>query len=390
MKVCISGAGIAGPALAHWLLRHGHEPTLVEVAPQFRAGGYIIDFWGKGYDLAERMGILPRVHEAGYRVREVRIVDRYGNKAGGFDTRQMVRTLHDRFVSLPRGELARIIFDTVTDRVETLFGNTITRIEDSGDQAHVTFSHASPRNFDLVIGADGLHSNVRAMTIDDADIHEEYLGYHVAAFEAVGYRPRDELTYMSFSRPGRQVARFAMRDDRTVFMMIFRAQWPVDAFGVDEQRAVIAEMFGGLGWECDAILEAMSRADSLYFDRVSQMHLRRWSRGRVALLGDAAHCPSLLAGEGCALAIIDAYVLAGELTRAAGNVGAAFDAYESRLRPFIEEKQRGARRFAAQFTPRTALGLIIRNWATRAMSLPLVSNLLLARALRDRIDLPDY
>lgn len=390
MKICISGAGIAGPALAHWLLKRGHEPTLVEVAPQFRRGGYIIDFWGKGYELVERMGLLPRVQEAGYRVREVRIVDERGRKAGGFDARVIADALQGRFVSLPRGELANIIFDDVKGRVETLFDNSISALADRGDAVHVTFSHAAPRDFDLVVGADGLHSKVRALAFPPDASREAFLGYHVAAFEVSGYRPRDELAYVSFSRPGRQIARFAMRDDRSVFMLIFASPEPIEAHTPQEQRAVLRKTFGGLGWECEAILAAMEHADSLYFDRVSQMHARRWSSGRVALIGDAAHCPSLLAGEGCALAIVDAYVLAGELARAQGGHEAAFRAYESRLRGFIEGKQQSARRFAGQFAPRTEFGLFVRRWATRAMRLPGVADLFLGRALRDRLELPDY
>jgi 2-polyprenyl-6-methoxyphenol hydroxylase-like FAD-dependent oxidoreductase len=390
MKICISGAGIAGPALAHWLLRHGHEPTLVEIAPRFRDGGYIIDFWGKGFDLAERMGILPRVLDAGYRVREVRIVDEHGHRAGGFRTDSMVKTLGDRFVSLPRGELARIIHDTVSSHVETLFDDSITGLADSAEQVRVEFSRTPPRAFDLVIGADGLHSRVRRLAFPADSIKQEYLGYHVAAFEVTGYRPRDELTYVSFARPGRQIARFAMRDDRTVFLLIFAAPEPIETRDEAAQRAVLQETFGGLGWECDAILSAMERADSVYFDRVSQVHVRRWSRGRVALLGDAAHCPSLLAGEGCALAIIDAYILAGELARAPRDHAQAFAAYENRLRAFIEDKQRSARRFAGQFAPRTEFGIRLRNLATRAMALPGVTELFMGRALRDRIELPTY
>lgn len=390
MKVCISGAGIAGPALAHWLLHHGHEPTLVEVSPRFRRGGYVVDFWGKGYELAERMGILPRVLEAGYRVAEVRIVNERGRRVGGFRTSVMAEALDGRFVSLTRGDLAGIIYDTVKSRIETLFGDQIVAIDQAASSVQVRFAHAGSREFDLVVGADGLHSNVRKLAFSPGVVREEFLGYHVAAFEVEGYRPRDERTYVSFSRPGRQVARFAMRDDRTVFMLIFRSPRPLQARDAASQQAVLRETFGGSGWECDAILDAMTRADSLYFDRVSQMHVDTWSSGRLVLMGDAAHCPSLLAGEGCALAIVDAYVLAGELSRAPQDPQAAAGIYEARLRGFITDKQRAAKGFAAQFAPRTALGLWARNLASRALALPGLSRLVFGRSLRDRIELPHY
>jgi 2-polyprenyl-6-methoxyphenol hydroxylase-like FAD-dependent oxidoreductase len=390
MKICISGAGVAGPALAHWLLHHGHQPTLVEVAPHFRGGGYIIDFWGKGYDLAERMGVLPRLLERGYHAREVRIVDASGRRVGGFGAKLLTNAMNGRFVSLPRGELASTLYDTVKDRAETLFDNSITSFADVGGAVLVNFKRGTPREFDLLIGADGLHSNVRQLAFPSDPNREIFLGYHVAAFETTSYRPRDELTYVSFSRPGRQIARFAMRDDRTVFMLIFASAQPIEARTAEDQRKVLLTTFGGMGWETDAILQALQRAESFYFDRVSQICLPRWSAGRVALMGDAAHCPSLLAGEGCALAIIDAYVLAGELKRAGGDWTAAFLNYESRLREFIDAKQRTARKTAGQFAPRTALGLLARNWATRAMNLPGVAALFLGRALRDRVELPNY
>jgi 2-polyprenyl-6-methoxyphenol hydroxylase-like FAD-dependent oxidoreductase len=390
MKICISGAGVAGPALAHWLLHHGHQPTLVEIAPRFRGGGYIIDFWGKGYELAERMGVLPRLLEHGYHVREIRIVDELGRKVGGFDATLLAATLAGRFVSLPRGELASVLYDSVKDRVETLFDNSIASLADLGGAVGVNFTHASPREFDLVIGADGLHSNIRRQAFAPAAIQEVFLGYHVAAFEATGYRPRDELAYVSFTRPGRQMARFATRNDRTVFMLIFASPEPIEAPTTQAQRELLQATFGGMGWESDAILRALQGVETFYFDRVSQIRMPRWSTGRVALLGDAAHCPSLLAGEGCALAIIDAYVLAGELARAGADYTTAFHHYESRLRGFIEAKQRAAKGFASQFAPRTALGVWVRNWATRAMNLPGVADLFLGRALRDNVDLPNY
>jgi 2-polyprenyl-6-methoxyphenol hydroxylase-like FAD-dependent oxidoreductase len=220
---------------------------------------------------------------------------------------------------------------------------------------------------------------------------ERSLGYHVAAFEAEGYRPRDELVYVSHAEPGRQIARFAERDHRTMFLYIFAEEHlsgpePTDTAA----RAALRRVFAGVGWECPRILDAMDQAPELYFDRVSQIVVDRWSSGRFALVGDAAACVSLLAGEGTGLAMVEAYVLAGELKAAGGDHAEAFRRYEQRLRPFIEGKQKSARKFASSFAPRSAFGIWFRNQVTHLMGLPFVANAAVGSGLRDDFELPEY
>lgn len=392
MKIAISGAGIAGPTLAYWLDRTGHEPILIEKAPHVRAGGYIIDFWGVGYTIAERMGILSEVRKTGYSVQEVRLVDSHGCRAAGFSAKVFARLTNGRYTSLRRGDLASVIYRSVQDRVETIFGDSISRIEQHGPGVRVAFEHGAPRDFDLVIGADGLHSAVRDLAFGPQSQFEKQLGYRVAAFEAEGYRPRDELVYLSYTAPGRQVARFALRGDRTLFLFVFVAEHMTGAEprDDDERKAALHRVFSDIGWECPQILKIMDRVEEVYFDRVSQIKMDAWSNGRVMLIGDAAACVSLLAGEGTGLAMAEAYILAGELARAKGDHREAFRRYEQRLRPFIESKQKSAEDFAATFAPRTALGLWIRNQATRLMNIPPLAGFLIGRTLRDDIDLPDY
>lgn len=397
-RVLISGAGIAGPTLAYWLLRYGHKPTLIEDAPHLRTGGYLIDFWGLGFDIAEKMGIIPELLRAGYLVEELRLVDASGSRVGGFSTTVIAEVMKGRYVSLPRGDLAASIYRTIEDKVETIFGDRISSITDGPEGVWITFAHAAPREFDLVVGADGLHSGVRRLAFGEQARLEKYLGYVVAAFELPGYRPRDELTYVSFNRPGKQVSRFAMRDDRTLILLVFAEDDAGRSLGeaapgradVAAPRQALHARFDDAGWECPQIMAAMDRCGSLYIDRVSQIRMDKWSVGRVALIGDAAACPSLLAGQGSALAMIAAYVLAGELHRANGDHRAAFAAYEARLRPFIETKQNSAVQFASSFAPRTQLGISIRNLVTKAMKIPFIAELALGRSLRDDLMLPDY
>ncbi|MBJ3776222.1 FAD-binding domain [Acuticoccus mangrovi] len=391
MKIGICGAGIAGPCLAHFLLRSGHEVTLIEHAPSFRSGGYVIDFWGVGYDVAERMGLVEPILAAGYRVKEVRLLKADGSVGGGFSTDVFGRMIGDRFTSLPRGDLAAIIYGTVKDRVETLFGDTVTALDDDGAGVSAHLASGAIRRFDLMVGADGLHSTVRRLVWGDIAA-ERPLGYHVAAFEAVGYPHRDENVYVTHAEPGLSLSRFAMRDDRTLFLMIFSAAHMPEAEPRDdaERRALLHKVFGTVGWEAAEFLAALDAADDVYFDRVSQIEMPEWSRGRTVLVGDAAACASLLAGEGTGLAMTEAYVLAGELQRAGGDVSAALAAYEARLRPFLAEKQKSARAFAASFTPETAFGVWLRRVATRLLVIPPIADYFVGESVRDDFTLPAY
>lgn len=384
--VLISGAGIAGPTLAFWLRAGGYAPTLVERAPALRSGGYVIDFWGLGYDIAARMGLLPAIERAGYRVKEMRIVDDRGRRVVGFGTDVFNELTGGRYVTLARSDLSRLLYGTVCDGIETIFDEEIVGLEQQPDWVDVRLRRVGKRRFDLVVGADGLHSQVRRLVFGPTKTFERNLGYSVAAFEARGYRRRDENVYLMHNRPGRMIGRFALRDDRTLFLFVFRG----DAGEPAAQKAKLHDLYRDVGWECPDILNELERADDLYCDRVSQIRMDGWSRDRVVLIGDAAFCVSLAAGQGSALAMISAYVLAGELARADGRYDQAFGAYEARLRDYIGAKQRGAERFAAAFAPRTPWGLWFRNQVIRAFALPGAAKLAVGRDLADRVSLPDY
>jgi len=392
MKIAIVGAGVAGPTLAYWLHRSGHEPTLIEKAPHFRTGGYMIDFWGVGYTVAERMGILPDVLKAGYSIKEVRIVNGRGSKAAGFSADVFDRMTKGRFTSLPRGDLAAAIYRTIEDRIETVFDNSVAAIDTDGSGVRADFDRGPSREFDLIIGADGLHSRVRDLVFGPEDRFERELGYRVAAFEVPEYSPRDELVYVSHSKPGRQVARFSLRGNRTMFLFVFITELmsgpePRD---LEERKTVLRRVFHDAGWECPQILRAMDSVEDIYFDSVSQIRMDTWSRDRVALIGDAAACASLLAGEGTGLAMTEAYVLAGEIKLAGDDCLTAFRRYEERLRPFIEGKQKSAEQFASSFAPKTPFRMWLRNQATKLLAIPPIADFLVGGNLRDDIDLPDY
>lgn len=396
MRVLISGAGIAGPTLAYWLARYGLEPTIVEAALGLRAGGYIIDLWGAGYDIAERMGLLPEITQKGHRVQQVRVVNRRGERVSGFPVDAFTRVTGGRYISLSRADLAASIFHALEGKVETTFADSVTQVEQSEQGVRVTFAHSAPRDFDLVVGADGLHSRVRKLEFGPQNQFERYLGYKVAAFEVEGYRPRDELTYVFYTEVGQQIGRFTERDNRTVLLFTFADPSPdgAETGNIQAQKALLRRRFGHRGWECPQILDALDACDDLYFDRISQIRMDPqrglWTRGRVTLVGDAASCVSLLGGQGSALAMMAAYILAGELHRADGDYAGAFARYQDLFGPFVLMKQKAALRLAGTFAPQSKFSLFLRDQIMKLLTIRWVADWAFGRDLADKIEFPDH
>jgi 2-polyprenyl-6-methoxyphenol hydroxylase-like FAD-dependent oxidoreductase len=343
MEVVINGAGIAGTALAYWLGRLGHDVTLVERTPRLRTGGFVVNLWGIGYDALESMGLLPALLELQHPTDELRMVDRDGRTRGGYPSSVLLKLARGRMATLARADIAAAIYGALDGRVDTRFGDSIASIEDDGTRVRVGFERAAPQEADLVIGADGLHSRVRQLAFGP-DVRFEYpMGCHVASFETVGYRPRDGGAYVAHTAPGRYVARFPMRDDRMLFFVLLRDEYlaggtPNEPAG---RKAALTRALSGIGWESAAILSALEHADDLYFDSISQIRMDTWSSGKVALIGDAAACPSLIAGEGAGFALAEAYVLAGELHRHGDDTGAALARYQARLHDVVARKPGG-------------------------------------------------
>ena len=389
MRVAINGIGVAGPTLAYWLRQFGHEPVLFEKAPALRKGGYLIDFWGLGYEIAERMGLIPALREHCYLIERMLMVDTDGRAEAALDVKPMREMLDGRFMSLARADLAAALFGACNG-IPAHFGVCVAAIEQDSDGVVATLTDGRKERFDLVIGADGLHSHVRQLVFGPEAKFERFLGCYVAAFRISGYPHRDELTYVSHTVPKRQVARVALRNDETLVLLVCRSEFIAGDPPRERQKETLRRAFGDMSWEVPEILDFMDEVDDVYFDRVSQIRLPHWSDGRVGLLGDAAACASLLAGEGTGLSMIEAYVLAGELHRADGDFRRAFAAYETQLRSFVTAKQQAAIRFRGFFTPQTGLSLKMRNVAVNALSVRFFAKRFLARSLHDDLQLPWY
>jgi 2-polyprenyl-6-methoxyphenol hydroxylase-like FAD-dependent oxidoreductase len=338
------------------------------------------------------MGLQADLDRIGYHMREMRIVDARNTRVAGFGTSVFRELTGGRFVTVRRSDLAQLLFLKIAHNVETIFDEEVVGLDEREHCVRVQFRRSGEREFDLVIGADGLHSNIRKLVFGAQDRFEKRLGYAVAAFEISGYEPRDESAYVIFSEPGRMVARLALRNDRTLFLFVFATNndAPIPTFDVWAQKALLWERFSDRKWECTRILRELDRVQDLYFDRVSQIRMDSWSCGRTAVVGDAAFCVSLMAGQGAALAVTAAYVLAGELAKAHGKYTAAFVNYEVLLREFIGSKQRGAEHFAGAFAPRTRWGLFLRNQVINAFAIPGLARFAFGRDIIDSLELPDY
>jgi 2-polyprenyl-6-methoxyphenol hydroxylase-like FAD-dependent oxidoreductase len=353
-NILISGASVAGPALAYWLRRRGFNPTVVERAPSLRGGGYAVDFRGGVHlSVLAKMGLLGEIKAQQTHLDTTTYVDVDGRRVAS-----MPAEIFAGDVEILRGDLGRILYQATRDGTEYLFGDSITGLDQRADGVHVTFSRAEPRVFDLVIGADGLHSAVRRLAFPGTAGARHDLGLYVSIFSVANSFGLDHAGLL-YSVPGRTAAVFSARQTgRAVAQFFFAAPGgtPVsyDYRDTGQQQEIVARAFDGVGWHVPALLAQMAAADDFYFDSVSQVRLGRWSAGRVALIGDAGYAAGP-GGNGTGTAVIAAYVLAGELAAARGDYQAAFARYERLLRPYVaggQKQARGGRDFLAPATAR--------------------------------------
>lgn len=341
-KVLVAGASIAGPALAHWLRRRGAEVTVVERAPGLRPGGQAVDARGVTKEVIRRMGLDAAVRAACTDTAGAYNVDVDGNVLETFRADDDGGDGFIADIEILRGDLSQVLYDDTRDGVEYVFGDRIADLTQDADGVDVTFASGGRRRFDLVVGADGLHSSLRAMVFGPREQHIRHLGLVLAFYSVPNEFGLDRWFIEYQDQVTARSAALRPIQDATRAMAVFgfpAAGFDVDHRDVDAQKRLLREQMAGLGWLTPKILAHLDDTPDFYLDQVAQVVMDRWSDGRIGLLGDAAFSSSPMSGQGTGLALVGAYLLAGELAAAEWDPEAGFAAYETRMRPFVEANQ---------------------------------------------------
>lgn len=374
MKILVSGAGIAGLSLALRLRQRGLNPVVIERSPTLRDGGYMLGLSDPGYDAAERMGIAGALGAAQYLPRRIAHIGADGRVKFVLAGRSLEILAGERQLNLMRGDVERILYERLRDHTEFRFGASITALDHLADGIRVRLDDGTAIDADLVVGADGLHSNVRALAFGPEEQFIGFLGARVAAFllDRSAFSGIDEDETASLTEVGRAVGLAAIGAGRLVAFFIYRTGRE-RRFGTVE--AELRHAFAGAGWHVPALLDRVRGAASFYFDEVSQVVAPRWSQGRTALLGDAAAAVSLIAGKGATLAMAGGVVLADALADQPADIAAALARYEAKLRPMTEPAQAMAQRNIGLFTPRSRFQLFVRDFGLRLAGSPRLAGL---------------
>jgi 2-polyprenyl-6-methoxyphenol hydroxylase-like FAD-dependent oxidoreductase len=361
LNVLISGAGIAGCTLAYWLARYGHSATVVERSGALRSSGSPVDVRGSAAQVVERMNIVPQLREARTDVAGMIFLDWAGRRSARVDLESLRRSIRPNDIELPRGDLATILHEASRDSAEFIFGDSITSLaQDDGRGVDVEFERSRPRRFDLVVGADGLHSMVRRLAFGPESSFVRHAGLYVATLPLPrSTHPGREIIMLN--APGESVTLHPSRDRPLALFVFWNPEIRAfDQFDSEQHKRILDTTYADMGWKVPDLLEAVRASNDLYFDSVSQVELTSWARGRVTLLGDASSCVSLF-GDGSTLAIAGAHALAAALAESPADHDEAFSQYQAQHGKLVSSRQRNVSLVASLLVSRTQIGISLRN-----------------------------
>lgn len=374
-NILISGAGISGLTLAYWLQHSGFSPTIIEKRPNLDQSGYMIDFYSSGFDVAEKMNLLDvlQAKSRQYPVTKLTFVDRQGKTRATLDVEKFRQLLDHRYFPLLRGDLETAIYESVKDRVPVRFGVSIDRLENLPDGVAVAFSDGRCETYDLVIGADGIHSNIRGLVWGDESQFNRFLGFYVVWGVIEDFLGTSDA-FIGHFEPNVQATVYSISGKRLAVFFAFRSE-KLNAPGRAAQMQALEKILGNTGWVIPQLFERMKKVEDFFFDAAAQIQMEQWHNGRVALVGDACQCLTLLAGQGAAMGMAGAYLLADELYKAGGDYKTAFPAYQQALQPEIKRRQKDARGLAGSFVPRNHFEIALSHFLLNAAFWPVFRSL---------------
>ena len=358
LRVLISGASVAGPTAAYWLCRQGFAVTVVERMPlaRVRTSGHAVDLFGPAMDVAEWTGVLPAVMDARTRT-EIVSFQRDGGRGVDVEMRRLVAGISGRHVEIMRGELATILYEATRSDTQYLFEDSIRTIVEEAGGIAVTFEHAPADRFDLLIGADGLHSIVRRLVFGPEDRFRRFLGGYLAG-AALPNHLGLEGRMVVWNAPGRLAAIYPVHRTTTArggFLFRRSKEFALDHRDIDGQKQVLHQIYGEDGWQVPRLLAAIDAAEDFYFDSISQIVMESWTKGWVTLVGDAGYSPGPAVGGGASIAMVGAYVLAQELAEAGQNYPTGLRAYEDRMRQLAAKARSIGPTTMSTLIPRTGI-----------------------------------
>jgi len=368
-EVLISGSGIAGLTTAYWLAKNGWKVTVVEKAKAERTEGYVIDFFGEGWDVAEKMGITDEIKSIHYPLKDVAIVNKNGKKYFSFPVSRMIKALDNKYRPIRRPDLEHIILKKVEKLPVTILHDTVvTELQQTLEGVHITLSNGRKQTFDMVVGADGVHSIIRKLVFGDESEFSHYLGY-IFSFFHTKRDPSIGDKMCLYQETNRQFGMYPYSEDEMDVLYILKNKVK-KRIPQTEYKSFLQKEIKGMGWRAEEILNQTPEEKITFLDTTEQIRMKQLYKNRVVLVGDAGACPTLAAGQGASMAMIESYILAQKLTEYEDNEK-AFQAYQDILSKYLLQTQLQAEKFAKNFIPSTQFGVIFQRWLLRAAMSPL-------------------